>query len=181
MSKDESLNPDIQTISRPADLVGRLLLKVTLGFAFFGGFSLLILVAINFISILGRFLFSSPLVGDFELIEVGCAVAVSSFLPLCLLKKGNVTVDIFTARLGPKSLRILDGLGHLIFLIVAVVFAWRMTLGVQDMYQYHEQTMLLQLPIWIPIIPVTLSFYLLSVCAFYLCAQDAEYLTRVRA
>ena len=64
--------------------------------AFFGGFTLVILVAVNAASIAGRTIIGSPLVGDFELVELGCAIAISSFLPLCFLKKGNVTVDFFS-------------------------------------------------------------------------------------
>jgi hypothetical protein len=42
-----------------------------------------------------------------------------------------------------------------------------MLLGANDMYVYQEETMLLAFPIWIPFIPVILSFFLLTVCCFY--------------
>ena len=42
-----------------------------------------------------------------------------------------------------------------------------MLYGAQDMYRYNEETMLLQAPVWIPFLPVILSFLLLSVCCFY--------------
>ena len=102
MSDPEPSSP-LKTIeSGPVNWVGLLLHKYSTYAAFFGGFTLVILVAVNATSIAGRTLFASPLVGDFELVEMGCAIAISSFLPLCLLKKGNVTVDFFSARF-PKT------------------------------------------------------------------------------
>lgn len=39
--------------------------------------------------------------------------------------------------------------------------------GAQDMFKHNEETMLLQAPVWIPFLPVILSFFLLSVCCLY--------------
>ena len=167
MSDSESSSP-LKTIeSSPANWVGLLLHKYSTYAAFFGGFTLVILVAINATSIAGRTVFASPLVGDFELVELGCAIAISSFLPLCLLKKGNVTVDFFSARFPQKLIHSLEIFTDLIFMVVSATFSVQMTLGIQDFYKYGEETMLLQIPIWIPFIPVLLSFYLLTACAAY--------------
>ena len=103
MSDPEPSSPLKIIKSDPANWVGLLLHKFSTYAAFFGGFTLVILVAVNATSIAGRTLFASPLVGDFELVEIGCAIAISSFLPLCLLKKGNVTVDFFFSEISPKT------------------------------------------------------------------------------
>ncbi len=153
--------------ARPSDLFGRVLHQVALALAIFGGLVLLVIVGINSLSIAGRFLFSSPLVGDFELVELGCAVAVSSFLPLCHLRSGNVIVDFVTARLPSSFKDALDALSALIFGMIAGFFTWRMCYGAQDMYRYREETMLLQVPLWIPFLPVVFSFLVLSICCFY--------------
>ena len=159
--------------------VGLLLHKYSRSAAFFGGFTLVILVAVNASSIVGRTLFSSPLVGDFELVELGCAIAISSFLPLCLLKKGNVTVDFFSTRFPQKLVHSLEIFSDLIFFLVAATFSVRMTSGIQDFYKYGEETMLLQIPIWIPFIPVLLSFYLLTACATYLLVSRCLHTPRI--
>lgn len=152
---------------RPRGPFGRILFALATGFAVFGGLVLIVIVGINFVSILGRYFFSSPLVGDFELVKMACAVAVSSFLPFCQLKQGNVIVDFVTAGLNSRTQRMLDGLSAVIFGLVAGFFTWRMIYGARDMYAYQEETMLLQLPVWIPFIPVVASFFLLSACCFY--------------
>ena len=105
--------------------------------------------------------------GDFELVEIGSAIAISSFLPLCHLKKGNVIVDFITAKLNFKKIAFLDCISSVIYGLIALFFTWRMFFGARDMYNYQEETMLLQFPIWIPFLPVTFSFGLLSVCCLY--------------
>ena len=105
--------------------------------------------------------------GDFELVEIACAVAIGSFLPLCHLKNGNVIVDFITAKLSKNKINFLDALSSLIFGVTALFFSSRMVLGARDMFVYQEETMLLAFPIWIPFLPVIASFFLLTVCCFY--------------
>ena len=107
---------------------------------FFGGFVLLSAALISIFSIFGRVVFFTPILGDFELVEIACAVAIGSFLPLCHLKNGNVVVDFITANLSKNKINILDATSSLIFGCVALFFSCRMILGAQDMYMYKEET-----------------------------------------
>ncbi|MDA0916119.1 MAG: TRAP transporter small permease [Proteobacteria bacterium] len=152
---------------RPKSSFGRILNLASRCFAIFGGFVLLTAALISIFSIFGRIVFSLPILGDFELVEIACAVAIGSFLPLCHLKNGNVIVDFITANLSKKKLNFLDAVSSLIFGLVALFFSSRMILGAKDMYIYQEETMLLAFPIWIPFLPVILSFFLLTICCFY--------------
>ena len=159
---------------RPDDFFGCFLDCIAVCLAVFGGLILIAIVSVNSFSILGRFLFSSPLVGDFELVEMGCAVSVAAFLPLCFMRKGNVIVDFVTAGLPSWMTGFLDTLGSLVFSLVAGFFAWRMYFGAKDMMNYNEETMLLQIPVWIPFLPIVFSFFVLSVCCFYVAGCDAR-------
>jgi len=152
---------------KPNNNFGYILNKASRYFAMFGGFILLIAVLISVFSIFGRVVFSSPILGDFELVEIACAVAIGSFLPLCHLKNGNVIVDFITAKLSKNKINLLDAISSLIFGLVALFFSSRMILGANDMYVYQEETMLLAFPIWIPFLPVIASFFLLTICCFY--------------
>ena len=100
ISKDTFL--DIEDTERPNDIFGRFLLRLVTYLAICGGLVIVVIVFINFISIAGRTIFGKPLTGDFELVEIGCAVAMFSFLPLCQFKNGNVIVDFFTINLSNK-------------------------------------------------------------------------------
>ena len=160
-------NPIDELTERPNDKFGRFLYDLANFLAILGGIILVIVILINFISILSRIIFLNPLVRDFELVEIGSAIAISSFLPLCHLKKGNVIVDFITAKLNFKKIAFLDCISSVIYGLIALFFTWRMFFGAKDMYNYQEETMLLQFPIWIPFLPVTFSFGLLSVCCLY--------------
>ena len=162
-----SNNPNDELTERPNDKFGRSLYDLAYILAILGGIILVIVILINFISILSRIIFLNPLVGDFELVEIGSAIAISSFLPLCHLKKGNVIVDFITAKLNFKKIAFLDCISSVIYGLIALFFTWRMFFGAKDMYNYQEETMLLQFPIWIPFLPVSFSFGLLSVCCLY--------------
>ena len=152
---------------RPNNQFGRILNLTSRYFAIFGGFILLFAALISIFSIFGRVVFSSPILGDFELVEIACAVAIGSFLPLCHLKNGNVIVDFITAKLSKNKINLLDSISSLIFAVVALFFSSRMILGAKDMYIYQEETMLLAFPIWLPFLPVIASFFLLTICCFY--------------
>ena len=152
---------------RPNNQFGRILNLTSRYFAIFGGFILLFAALISIFSIFGRVVFSSPILGDFELVEIACAVAIGSFLPLCHLKNGNVIVDFITAKLSKNKINLLDSISSLIFAVVALFFSSRMILGAKDMYMYQEETMLLAFPIWLPFLPVIASFFLLTICCFY--------------
>ena len=152
---------------RPDNEFGRILNTISKFFALFGGLVLLIAALISILSIFGRVVFSSPLLGDFELVEIACAVAIGSFLPLCHLKNGNVIVDFITAKLSKNKINFLDAFSSLIFGITALFFSTRMVLGARDMFVYQEETMLLAFRIWIPFLPVIASFFLLTICCFY--------------
>ena len=162
-----SNNPIDELTERPNDKFGRFLYDLAYILAILGGIILVIVILINFISILSIIIFLNTLVGDFELVEIGSAIAISSFLPLCHLKKGNVIVDFITAKLNFKKIAFLDCISSVIYGLIALFFTWRMFFGAKDMYNYQEETMLLQFPIWIPFLPVTFSFGLLSVCCLY--------------
>ena len=164
----------LQLKAYPDNILGYTLFLCSNYLAIFGGLVLLSIVLINFSSIIGRILFSNPLVGDFELVEMGCAVAIFCFLPLCHLRRGNVTVDFFTMYCSKKYLNAFDTFASLLFAVVAGIFSWQMVLGGIDMFQYNEETMMLGLPVWIAFVPGVFSFLLLSLACFYTSVMGFE-------
>jgi len=141
-------------------------------FAIAGGIILTGLTLVTVISVLGRALFNAPIPGDFELMELGCAIAVSFFLPYCQIQEGNVIVDLFTAKASPGVIRFLSALGDLAFLVIATLICWRLIHGCIDYMEYDEVTMVLKIPIWWAMPPIIASFALLTLaCASTLLAH----------
>ena len=131
--------------------------------ALLGGVLLLGIALMSTWSAAGSFLFSRPQQGDFELVEMGVAVAVFMFLPYCQLTDSNVTADIFTARASPRTVIRLQVLSAVIALAFGAVLLWRMYAGLLDYRQYVETTTILRIPIWYAYLPVLASLALLLV------------------
>ncbi|MGH6902063.1 MAG: TRAP transporter small permease subunit, partial [Geminicoccaceae bacterium] len=87
---------------RPGPL-GRALHLTATAVALIGGAILFALTLLTVVSVAGRAVFSAPIPGDFELVEVGMAVAIFAFLPYCQIVRGNVIVDLFTAKASPRT------------------------------------------------------------------------------
>ena len=130
------------------------------GWAYFGGMLLLAVVLINVISVVGG-IFLRPLSGDFELTEIGVAVAAFAFLPYCQLTGANVTADIFTSKAPRRVIDLLAMLASLVATLFAGLLLWRMYEGMLSQREYGYTTAILQAPVWIVYIPVLCSLALL--------------------
>ncbi|WP_082143986.1 TRAP transporter small permease [Nitratireductor soli] len=130
-----------------------------------GGAVLIGVVLINAFSLTSLILVAKPFPGDFEIVEVGVAVAIFSFLPYCQLTGANVTADIFTAGAGPKLLSALSAIASLIAAGFAAFLLWRMYAGFLDFRLYEETTAIYQFPIWMAYVPILVSLALLLAAA----------------
>ncbi|MNF53701.1 Tripartite ATP-independent periplasmic transporter, DctQ component [compost metagenome] len=144
---------------------GSLLYRVTQGFALGGGLILLALVAMSLVSVIGRKLFAMPVHGDIELMEIGAAMAIAAFLPLCELRGQHIKVDAFTLKLPVRAQAWLDAFAHLLCLVAALVLAWRTSLQVLESREYGEVSTLLSVPLWIPLLAIVPSLLLLALTA----------------
>ncbi len=128
--------------------IGRVLELGSTALALAGGLVLTGLMLMSITSIAGRWLFSRPLPGDFELVEIGTGVAIFLFLPACQLRGANVIVDFFTTGMSRRGQSWLDAFGALLYTLAAALFAWRLVFGSLDYLSYGEKTMVLGLPLW---------------------------------
>ncbi len=122
-------------------------LRICTGWAILGGAVLLAVVAINVVSVAAAAV-GIGLPGDFELTEIGVAVAAFAFLPYCQIAEKNVTADIFTMRASPFWLSLFALAGALVALGFGAVLLWRMSYGMLDQRSYETSTAILQIPLW---------------------------------
>lgn len=134
--------------------------RIVTAWALLGGLLLVAVVLINVITVVGG-VFGVGVPGDFEMTEVGVAVAAFMFLPYCQLVDANVTADIFTSRASPRWLALFTGLASLAALVFSALLFWRMYLGMLDQKAYHYTTTILQFPHWVAFIPILMSLALL--------------------
>lgn len=151
----------------PTDPVGVLLFRLCRAFALIGGLLLIAMMLMSLVSIAGRALFARPLPGDYELVQLGCAIAVAAFLPFCQMRGGHVLVNFFTAKSPPAIRATLDALGALLLAIAAAVFAWRLAAGAMSFKLASDQTTILEIPTWWVVAAMVPSFTLFSAAGFY--------------
>jgi TRAP-type C4-dicarboxylate transport system permease small subunit len=132
----------------PIDPVGRWLERLARGLAITGGLVLTAVTLMSLYSVVMRNLAGAPIQGDFELVQMGCAVAVAAFLPFAQLRNGNVFVDFFTARASDRTKARLDAFGALLVALALALIAWRTGAGALDAFRNGETTMIMALPIW---------------------------------
>lgn len=116
--------------------------------ALVGGLVLVSIALMSAVSIIGRAVLSQPIQGDYELVQVGCAVFVACCLPLAQIRYANIIVDFFTTRASPRTQALLDFAGALTVAIVMAIVAWRTAVGMLDMMRAGQTTTILGLPTW---------------------------------
>ena len=157
--------------TRPADPVGRVLFEVSRALAIFGGFLCCGMALMVTVSVTGRYLFAAPVPGDYDLVGIIAGSAVFAFLPYCQLMRRNVVVDFFTTSVSARGKALLDALGSLFYLAVAVIFTWRMYFGMLEFRANNEQIAAFRFYRW-STIPLNL------LCMIVLIAVIAYTLTR---
>jgi len=100
-------------------------------------------------SLIGRNTTGVTISGDFELTGVATGAAIALFMPLCQLKRGNIIVDFFTAKVSERINAQLDRFGALMMSATFVLLSWRTTLGGLSAYETQSGTMMVGFPEWI--------------------------------
>ncbi|WP_298256052.1 TRAP transporter small permease [uncultured Litoreibacter sp.] len=167
--------------------VGRGLNRICRLCAYFGGIVLVAAALVTMASVIGRyFLFAGlgPIRGDFELVEMSCAIGIFTFLPWCQMNRGNVTVDVLVNRFPLRVQSLFGLLGDLSITVLSALIFWRIYLGFGEKFPYGsdslraalhmgtkpfypETTYELEMPVWIPYALSTLGAALFFVVSLY--------------
>ena len=153
--------------STRSDPIGRGLTRVSRLFVIIGGIALTAAGFLTVASVVGRYFFNAPIPGDFELVEIGCAIAVFAFLPYCQMTRGNVVVDFFTAGVSTRRRAALDLAANALFTLIAGLLTWRAVLGGLDLQRYQETTMVLAVPLWWGFVPAVFCLAVLTLVSAY--------------
>ncbi len=157
----------------PSSGVDRVLELLCDASATIGGVVLVAIASVTVVSVVGRAFFSHPILGDVELVQLGCAVVVASFLPYTQFRHANIIVDFFTTHASERTQSKLDAFGTLLYTVVMALVAWRVAVGCVDIKANQETSMLMALPLWIPYMLMVPGLVLCSVIGF---AQTLQHL-----
>lgn len=150
---------------------GRALRAASKWLALAGGMVFVLLVLMSIVSIVGRKLFSTPVPGDVELLQMCAAFGSASFFAWCHLNHGDVKVDFFTAKWRPGLTIRLDGFGSLLVGLFGALIAWRSFVGALALREYEETSVILGIPVWIAQMLMVPGFVLLALAGFYMASR----------
>lgn len=133
------------------------------------GFMALVLLALAMSgNILLRWLFAAPVHGVDDLARLITAMAVASALPVCLIERGNISVDALghalTRIAGPWALRLLEAFGALVTLALVAAMCRQLALFAAENSRAGATTLILGWPTG-PFWHVVAGFFALAVLA----------------
>lgn len=159
---------------------GRVLLAVTKQLAIIGGLVFVGLVVMSLVSITGRKLFSAPLPGDVEVLQMCAAAASACFFAYCHLANGDVKVDFFTHNLAPAKVAAMDAFGSLLVGLFGALLAWRTVAGALSVKEAGETSAILGWPVWVAQGLMVPGFALLGLAGFYMLGMHLRKVTASR-
>jgi TRAP-type C4-dicarboxylate transport system permease small subunit len=162
----------VATAGSPLERLTLVVFALSRAWAVLGGVVLLAVMLMTVLSVIMRAVLGFPILGDYELVEIGTALAAFAFLPYCHQAGGNVLVDVFTDRAPEPFKRGLGAASSLALAAIALVLLWRMSLGGYDFWRYHEVTTNLEVPRWWAFPPILVSLALLALVALVVFAQE---------
>lgn len=160
--------------------LGRKLFNATKVSAIMGGLVFVLIVIMSIISIVGRKLWSAPVPGDVEMLQMAAAFASASFFAYCHLNGGDVKVDFFTARASATTVHRLEAFGSFLVGVFGALITWRAGVGALSIKAAGETSMILDWPIWIAQILMVPGFLLMALAGFYMVGVHLR-LSRVKS
>ncbi|MBL8808148.1 MAG: TRAP transporter small permease [Rhodospirillales bacterium] len=125
------------------------ILERLLGFsALLGGLLALGVAALVCTSVLGRWLFYTPVTGDFEFVKLATAIGVFAYMPYTQFRRANIMVDTFTQFLPRRTNAAIDAFWDLVYAGFMAFASYGLWLGAVDTRENYETTQELQLQLW---------------------------------
>lgn len=115
-----------------------------------GGALLIAAIVLTLMSVIGRYLLGLPVPGDYELVEIGCGIAVFLFFPFTHAVGSNISAEFFTSGLPLVQRRYIDAIHDLVFMLLGALLTWRMAHGFTEKLASGETSILIGIPLWWP-------------------------------
>ena len=145
----------------------RLLRAVATSFAMGAGVLLIALIVMCLTSIVGLQVFSTPIQGSVELMQMGIAICGTAFFPICEINNEHIKVEALTNWLPTVARRYLDAVSHIFLTIVFALLSCRTAVAAINIWYSGEISTLLSIPLWIPMVLLVPSLLLTTVCALF--------------
>lgn len=105
-----------------------------------------LMMALTLVDVLGRYLFSAPVTGAFEVTELMLAAVIFLGLPLITAEDGHIAVDILDSALSDRVRAVQHWLISLINVLAFSIFSWMLWKHAFKVLRYEDTTAVLQIP-----------------------------------
>jgi TRAP-type C4-dicarboxylate transport system permease small subunit len=120
------------------------------------------MMVITFSDVIGRYFFRQPVLGTYELTELGLAIMVFFSMGYTQLKKGHTSIGIIVDRWSDRKQALLDSVVYLITVLLMLVTAWQMTKYAQLLKAGNGFTGELSLPVYIFVFISSLGLFIFA-------------------
>ena len=121
--------------------------RITRVIALIGLAGLLALASATVLDVLMRWIFNSPIVGLNDTHSLFTALIIASCFPLCIYRRGNITIRFVGNFFGARVRNILDAFGNLVTFIIFSLMAWQFWLYTDQLIEDGETTWVLNWPV----------------------------------
>ncbi len=146
--------------------------SLCLALAWLSGLIAAFVMAVTFVGVVMRYVLRHPLMGGFEMIEIGMGLIVFTALPWMVRKGGNIRVTILSDMFPPLLARATEFSGQILGAALMAFVAWRVWLQGERLLTYNEVTMELRVPKGL-IAQGMSALLIVTALAFLVCAFEA--------
>jgi TRAP-type C4-dicarboxylate transport system permease small subunit len=121
---------------------------VTLWLARIACVALIVIAAVTFFDVIGRYFFQAPFPFTVELTQLAMAIVVYFGVGLVTHEDGHINADIVTLRLSPRRRALLAVLTNLLALGFLAAMAWCLWVQANFLLAKGDTTMVWTVPLW---------------------------------
>jgi TRAP-type C4-dicarboxylate transport system permease small subunit len=134
----------------------------------------LLIAFVTVTDVLGRYLFSAPIPGGYEIIKTLMAIGIFQSVPIVALRRGHVVVEIFMQNYSSGMRTLIRRLSGVVGACFFGMIAWSMCMFSLGALEAGEHTTLLGLPHWIIGAYMTLMTVVTAGCCLISMAPEPE-------
>ncbi|MBP8625131.1 MAG: TRAP transporter small permease [Syntrophorhabdaceae bacterium] len=107
-------------------------------------------------------LFGHPIIGTFEMVGMGGAVAMGFGIPLTSWMRGHIFVDFFVLKMPKAGQNIINTITRLMSIVLFFLVGYNLMIYATDLYRSGEVSLTIKLPFY----PIA---YGMGICCFVEC------------
>ena len=146
--------------------------RLCLALAWLSGLIAAFVMIVTSVGVFMRYFLRNPLMGGFEMIEIGMGLIVFTAVPLMVRSRGNICVTVLSDKFPAAVSRWISILCDLVGAGLIAFISWRVWLQGERLLTYNEVTMELRVPKGL-IAQGMAVLLAVAALAFLTCAIDA--------